>query len=468
MSIHLVTGRGTGDHVTSADAGSLHAGIVGTGRYVLNRGSQFAYEVISNNLVKIKDGDLLNQGRHMNIAVNDYEECTIENGLQSVKRNDLIVIRYEKNTETEIESASVVVIKGTSGDTAVDPEYITGNILSGDTTDDFPLYRVRLNGLNIEGVDGLFAVNKSLVDLEEYANEKLEEKVGKSKIISTSICLSQVEEKGNVIDALLARNMYGRLWAKTGKNLLNNSVTTGTNQGVTITLNSDKSVTLSGTATGGDSKFVLNQFTYVSGYSYIMTGCPSGGSTSTYFLESDSHYDTGSGVNLDWGNSSSRTTSVAIVVKQGVTVSNLKFLPMIRYADVTDSVYEACCLSVPEVYGQLNTHRTSADHDSRYNTKSETSALLSNMLSNLYTTKTVTTSLNVAANSSQTYNLTVPSVTGYTPVGTTFWSAGSTSLFFAKILFDGTTLDIAVRNISTSAISSGTLSVGVLYLKNSF
>ena len=167
MSIHLVTGRGTGDHVTSADAGSLHAGIVGTGRYVLNRGSQFAYEVISNNLVKIKDGDLLNQGRHMNIALNDYEECTIENGLQSVKRNDLIVIRYEKNTETEIESASVVVIKGTSGDTAVDPEYTTGNILSGDTTDDFPLYRVRLNGLNIEGVDGLFTVNKSMEELDD-------------------------------------------------------------------------------------------------------------------------------------------------------------------------------------------------------------------------------------------------------------------------------------------------------------
>ena len=74
MGLQLVTGQGATDHVTSAQAGSMHAGIVGEGRYVLNRGNKFAYEVVSNNLVKIKDGDLMNQGRHMIIPANDYEE----------------------------------------------------------------------------------------------------------------------------------------------------------------------------------------------------------------------------------------------------------------------------------------------------------------------------------------------------------------------------------------------------------
>ena len=59
-------------------------------------GNQFAVEIVSNNLIKVKSGDLVNQGRHMRIDANDYEEVTIQNGAQSVKRNDLIVMRYEK------------------------------------------------------------------------------------------------------------------------------------------------------------------------------------------------------------------------------------------------------------------------------------------------------------------------------------------------------------------------------------
>lgn len=201
MSIHLITGQGTTDHITSADTGSLNAGIVGTGRYVLNRGNKFAYEIVSNNLIKIKDGDLLNQGRHINIAVNDYEECAIENGLQSVKRNDLIVLRYTKNAETEIEIASVVVIKGVSGDTAVNPSYIYGDILNGDLVDDFPLYRVKLNGLNIEGVDKLFTTNKTL----DEVNTKLtaeSNKVGLLANLMTTIKTSIVDAINSLVTKL--------------------------------------------------------------------------------------------------------------------------------------------------------------------------------------------------------------------------------------------------------------------------
>ena len=168
MGAHLITGYGGKEHITAADQGGYNAGTLGSGKYVLPLGSVFSYEIISNNLVKIRDGELVNQGRHINIPVNDYEECEIDNGIQALKRNDLIVIRYEKNPDTGIESANMVVIKGVSGEIAVDPDYITGNIFNGDNTDDFPLYRIKLNGLNITAVEPLFNTIisfKSLLDL---------------------------------------------------------------------------------------------------------------------------------------------------------------------------------------------------------------------------------------------------------------------------------------------------------------
>lgn len=168
MSLNLMTGYAGEPHITSADDGAVNASIYGASKYVLNTGQKFAYELVSNNLIKIKDGYAINQGRKIGQAISDYEELTIDNGLQGVKRSDIIAIRYSKNLDTGIESAEFVVIKGTSGDTYKDPEHITGNIIQGDAVDDFPLYRVKINGLSVSAVEPLFNV---LVSMEEMQNE---------------------------------------------------------------------------------------------------------------------------------------------------------------------------------------------------------------------------------------------------------------------------------------------------------
>lgn len=176
MGAHCITGYAGKEHITAADQGMYNAGTLGTGKYVLPIGSMFEAVTITNNLIKIKDGCLVNQGRNINIAVNDYEECEIDNGIQALKRNDLIVIRYEKNADTGIETASTIVIKGVSGETAVDPEYTEGNIFNGDNVDDFPLYRVKLEGLNITAVEPLFNTIvsfKGLIDMVDSLNEGL-------------------------------------------------------------------------------------------------------------------------------------------------------------------------------------------------------------------------------------------------------------------------------------------------------
>ena len=163
--VHLITGYAGKPHVTSASDGALNAGIYGKGKYILNMGEKFAYEIISNNLIKIKSGFAINQGRKIEIAINDYEEVTIDNGLQGMKRCDLIVLRYEKNSDSGIETANLVAIKGTSTDTYAEPVYTEGDILTGKAVDDILLYKVFINGLSIESIESAFTLTDSLMDI---------------------------------------------------------------------------------------------------------------------------------------------------------------------------------------------------------------------------------------------------------------------------------------------------------------
>ena len=170
MSLNLITGYSGTSHITSASDGCTNAGLYGKGKYVLNIAEKFGAEIISNNLIRIKSGYAINQGRKIELAINDYEEVEIDNGLQGVKRCDLIVIHYEKNLTTGIETGSVKVIKGTSGDTYSDPAYTSGDIINGANEDDFLLYRVKINGLSIEAVEPLFTVTESLMTLIDNIN----------------------------------------------------------------------------------------------------------------------------------------------------------------------------------------------------------------------------------------------------------------------------------------------------------
>ena len=168
--MEIITGYTGKDHVTAADDASLYRAIFGSGDYVLNVGSVLKHTVISNNLIKIADGDVMIQGHQGRTKANDYTEVTIDNGTAGMKRHDLIVARYEKNVETGIESINLVVMKGIAATTAVDPEIIQENISTGGTRRDFPLYRVKLNGINIELVEQLFVIPRVIwaAEVEEF------------------------------------------------------------------------------------------------------------------------------------------------------------------------------------------------------------------------------------------------------------------------------------------------------------
>lgn len=120
------------------------------------------------------------------------------------------------------------------------------------------------------------------------------------------------------VDSLKQLNTYGT-WE--------NNVYTHSS-GVVFTVNEDMSITVNGTASGANAVFILSMpggFSIEAG-NWILSGCPSGGSTSTYNI-------TIAGTTSDTGTTGNFTSCSKVLVRiyviSGTTVDNLTFNPMV-------------------------------------------------------------------------------------------------------------------------------------------
>lgn len=159
----LVTGHAGKAHATAEQAAGLNAGILGLDDYVLNVHDKLKITVVSANKVTIGTGELVMQGRH--VSQGTPEDLIVTNGSQGQKRNDLIVCRYAKGSQS-VESAKLVVVRGTpTTGTPTDPAVNTTSPLDGGTTYDMPLYRIPLDGITIGTPVALFNVLKPMSDV---------------------------------------------------------------------------------------------------------------------------------------------------------------------------------------------------------------------------------------------------------------------------------------------------------------
>ena len=161
--VELVTGHAGKAHATAEQAAGLNAGILGLDDYVLNVHDKLKITVVSANKVTIGTGELVMQGRH--VSQGTPEDLIVTNGSQGQKRNDLIVCRYAKGSQS-VESAKLVVVRGTpTTGTPTDPAVNTTSPLDGGTTYDMPLYRIPLDGITIGTPVALFNVLKPMSDV---------------------------------------------------------------------------------------------------------------------------------------------------------------------------------------------------------------------------------------------------------------------------------------------------------------
>lgn len=173
--MELVTGRSGSPHITSQQDRQLHQGIFGEGAYILNTGNMLEPEVQSSNSIHIKDGALMFQGALFSVKVGTYDEVTINNGNQGMKRKDVIAVKYTYDSSQNIEAGEWTVVQGTpvASNPVIPGMPVTdGDIQAGDSEVYCPVFVVTLDGVNVTGVDiipeimqDMSTINKNLPEL---------------------------------------------------------------------------------------------------------------------------------------------------------------------------------------------------------------------------------------------------------------------------------------------------------------
>ena len=157
-------------NILSEDDAAIYRGILGQDG-VLNIGSKLKSTVLSNNKVRVGDGVINVDGHIGRNAYADYEDLTIENGTAGQKRNDLIIASFSTTGSGGLDTYVLKVKKGVAGSTGTDPAVTKQDIYAGGKLREYPLYRVKLDGLSIVGVEQLFRVIPTVPELETKYNE---------------------------------------------------------------------------------------------------------------------------------------------------------------------------------------------------------------------------------------------------------------------------------------------------------
>lgn len=127
--------------------------------------------VLSNNKVRIADGVLCVGGHFARIPYGEYVDCEIANGQSGKNRNDIIVAKFVTTGSGGIDTMTCEVKQGTANTTATDPTLTQNDIYKGGKIRELPLYRVKLEELNITAVEQLFTVNPTNKDLSDKVAE---------------------------------------------------------------------------------------------------------------------------------------------------------------------------------------------------------------------------------------------------------------------------------------------------------
>lgn len=196
-------------HILAEDDAAIYGGLLGQD-CVLPLGQKLKATVISNNKVRIADG-VVSVGGHIGRVISgDYEDMTIANGVSGKKRNDIIAARFIAGASGGTDTYKLVVIQGTAGTTARDPVTVKGDLYSGDKQRDYPLWRVKIEGLSIVKVEQMYKVGVSDAELLERMTEMNRSLTEKITEINSSLVQNITHNKITETTYLLDGNKIKR------------------------------------------------------------------------------------------------------------------------------------------------------------------------------------------------------------------------------------------------------------------
>lgn len=167
----IISGKTGSPHVTSQQFRQIFEGIIGDESCILPCGENLTPELQTNNSLKIRSGLMYHHGNLSTVELGTYDEVTIQNGTQGMKRIDLVVNRYRKGS-SGIEKNEWIVIQGTPhASSPTVPDYTEGNLQDGDLVDDCPYLEVHLDGINVTEVKQLLSVANAMSTTNKYLPE---------------------------------------------------------------------------------------------------------------------------------------------------------------------------------------------------------------------------------------------------------------------------------------------------------
>lgn len=172
-------------HIYAEDDAAIFQSIFGEDG-VSSIGQACKATVLSNNKVRIADGVVFVGGHFARIPYGEYVDCEIANGQSGKNRNDIIVAKFVTTGSGGIDTMTCEVKQGTAGTTAADPALTQNDIYKGGKIREFPLYRVKIEGLNITAVEQLFTVvptNEELIKTVAELNGKIADKMYRAKVL---------------------------------------------------------------------------------------------------------------------------------------------------------------------------------------------------------------------------------------------------------------------------------------------
>lgn len=111
MAIELVDGFAGHPHISSEDLAALNKGTIGAKDCVFDYGDKFKCTMETANKAVIGTGAGMVGG--LRFWSKSSTDLTVQSGSQGMKRHDLVVARYKKDSGTQIESVALEVVKGT-------------------------------------------------------------------------------------------------------------------------------------------------------------------------------------------------------------------------------------------------------------------------------------------------------------------------------------------------------------------
>lgn len=163
MSVQIVTGYTGEPHITPKMDATVNRGIFGEDGCILSSGSQMSASMPDINTFVIADGAFSIQGH---IGITNGETLTVDTCASGSRRIDLVVARFEHDSNTNFDTLSIVLLKGTetTSQYPTTPIHRTGTIADGANAD-LPLYKITLDGSTVTFAKTVDTASASLDDI---------------------------------------------------------------------------------------------------------------------------------------------------------------------------------------------------------------------------------------------------------------------------------------------------------------